>query len=55
MIDRLVDLLAELDSGRLNQSAVVPDSADVASELVAMLRVIVANQEWLAAAFAGKR
>ena len=55
MTDRLVDLLAELGSGRLNQSAVVPDSADVVGELISMLRVIVANQEWLAAAFAGKR
>lgn len=55
MTDRLAGLLEELDSGLLNQSAVVPESADVACELISTLRVVLATEEWLAPRFAGKR
>ncbi len=55
MIDRMVGLLEELDSGRLNQAAVVPESAEVSCELVSSLRVVLRTEEWLAPRFAGKR
>lgn len=55
MTDRLVGLLEELDSGRLNQSAAVPESADVSRELISALQVVLAAGEWLAPPFAGKR
>ncbi len=54
MIATVSGLVAELDSGRLNQAAVVPESADVAGELFSTLREVLAADEWLAPRFAGK-
>ncbi len=54
MIATVSGLVAELDSGRLNQSAVVPESADVVGELISTLNVVLAADEWLAPRFAGK-
>ena len=55
MTGRIAGLLEELRSDRLNQAATVPESADVKSELVSMLGVVLTIEPWLAAPFAGKR
>ena len=55
MKGRIIGLLEELRSDRLNQAATAPESADVKSELIAMLEVVLAAEPWLASPFAGKR
>ena len=55
MTDTLAGVLEDLDASRLNQSAAVPESADVATELVVSLQQVLATTEWLAARFVGKR
>ena len=55
MTDTLAGLLEDLDVSRLNQSAAVPESADVATELVSSLQQVLSARQWLAPRFAGKR
>jgi len=55
MTETLSGLLEDLDVSRLNQSAAVPESADVATELVSSLQQVLSVTQWLAPRFAGKR
>jgi hypothetical protein len=55
MTGTLAGVLEDLDLSRLNQSAVVPESADVATELVVSLELVLATTQWLAPRFVGKR